>query len=132
MKSTDSLTHFFRLNYSLKSRQKIKDHFIISRNIIEYSPNFESSVDFNLNTKDAVVDFYIKGPLNQQLIPSLLTGVNNTINILFKKNYSKLQEYKERVSSSIIQKIEKSEIDNDHIPQIEKFIASSVGFQSSP
>lgn len=127
----NNLHHFFRLNYSIKENQKIRDHFVISNGISEYSSSFESSVDFNLNTRGAVVDFYISKPFENEVVPSLLAGVNDVVNKIFRKNYSKLNSYKKQVAADVASKIRESSIDDLVIPQIEKFVKSSVGFQNS-
>lgn len=54
------LIHFARKEYKLASNQKLKDHFNISQQIKGGSDKFESSVDFNLLTKNTVLDFYLR------------------------------------------------------------------------
>ena len=80
----ESLKHCFRNKYILKKGQSLIKHISICEEITKYSPAFESSVDFNLNTRDIVADFYIvKDKFHKDLLPNLFHGITEIVTRLY-------------------------------------------------
>ncbi len=81
-----SLTHFVRKNYTLNAGQSIKDHFNIMQQIKRHSENFESSIDFNLLTREAVIDvYYRKDSFDKKELPLLITETIRLSSVIDEK-----------------------------------------------
>jgi len=70
------IKHLFRMKYKLPDNIAISEHHVIVKEFDELDTDFESSFDFNLNTRDAVIDFYARRDFDdKKLLPKFFYGV---------------------------------------------------------
>ncbi len=80
------LRHFVRKKYVLAQGQKLKDHFNIMQQIKKNTQILEASIDFNLLTKETVIDIYInKNVFTDNDLPILLNESIRSANLIDTK-----------------------------------------------
>lgn len=125
------LTHFVRKEYILDSKQKIKDHFSISQNIVKKSKIYETSIDFNILNRKVVLDFYFKtNGFTKKDFPKLLDTIYRISEIIEKVQFSS----KNTINSNLINEINEDiqitdDCKNKIIPKLENLFSRYFNFE---
>jgi len=113
------LVHFVRKKYHIKSGQNLKDHYNVMQQIKRRSSSFESSIDFNKNTKETVIDIYLRSDKFEITeLPLLLSEILEITKIIDEKQLFGEAEIHKPIVSAMMDGLKNEKVPSDKISRI--------------